>query len=353
MVYIPHEVVKAQPIVDAAAGMTAQNLIISKLFTRESTSKFAGREGDKIVMRVPGRLPYRRYAFRNNRANPIIFDVYKEGKSDVTMGDRIYSAVQLIDEQVDFDNINWSFLLPKQAEAVATGIEQEAAALLENVPWSVTIGGAEANLRSAVLEANKTLKQMRVNDTSKFLLVGADFEQALLEDDKIVFAAYSGDAVADRALTEASLGRIAGFQVVSSMEVPSDTAYAFTGSAFTMYTGAPVVPASVKNGGTTSYDGISLRWLTDYDPDYMTDRSLVDAYCGTGVARDRLLPASAYYTESPDPVALEPNTKDYFLRGLKLTLGGTSDVLDDEAFQLETGIKTPWVAPAKALVLTV
>lgn len=327
MVYNPHTVIKPQEIVDSAAALTAQSLVLSKLVTRKSVDVFKGREGDKIVERVPGRLPYRRYAFRNNRANPIKFDVYKEGIAEVTMGDHLYSGVAVTDEQRDFDGITWDKIIPMQAEAVATGFEAEVARMIETAPYEVVVGGVkEGTARSALLEARKVLNRFRTPDQNRVLIVGSDFEQMLLEDRNLVFASAGGDAVANRALVEATLGRLLGFTVVTDNTIQPDAAYAFAGSGFVAYSGAPSLPQNVKHGGTRVYDGVSLRWLTDYDPDYMTDRSVVDMWCGTGVSLDRLAPA-AWYTEAEPPVA-DPaelgELSQHFLRGVKISMSEPS-----------------------------
>lgn len=358
--YVPHVVVKDQKIADSASALTAQSLVLAKLFTREGIEQFKGQEGDKIVKRVEGRLPYRRYAFRNNRVNPILFDVYKESKSEVTFGDRLYSGVRLTDEQKDFDGINWDRLLPKQSEAVARGVEAEAAKLLESAPYEVTIGGAQKNMRSAVLEARKVLKRFRVlNGVKPILVVGSDFEQALLENEKIVFAQASGDSVANSALVDATLGGLAGFTVVSDITIDPKAAYAFVGSGFYMINGAPSLPMSVKHGGIGNVDGVAMRWMTDYDQNYQEDRSSVVTYTGTGLVKDRLAQAVFYAGDSAvpeDKAVPEPELTEHFLRGVKLTLDGTSVYPGDTtAVAKETGVKasTAWNGSAHDATPTV
>ena len=91
MAYTEHEIVKMQGIADLAVGLVEQDMVLAKAITHEGIEKFKGKEGDKLVFRVPGRLPARDYEFRT-RSNPIVFDVYKEATTDITFSGRKYSA---------------------------------------------------------------------------------------------------------------------------------------------------------------------------------------------------------------------------------------------------------------------
>lgn len=324
MVYTPHEVEKIQKVADLATGLVAHDLTLPKLFVHQGYEQFKGAKDDKLVYRVPGRLPYRKYAFRNDRANPIIFDIYKEGKTEITWGDRIYSAVEVTDEQYEFDLDGWGKLFDAQSSAVAQGLNDEMAETLAAAPWEVTIGGVEANLRGALIEARRVLNAFRVPREQRFLIVGADFEAAMLADDKLTLTQNVAQERAENALSNAILGRLYGFTVVLDMTIPANAAYAVVGSAFVQVTGAPYVPTSVGTGATASVDGFSIRWLRDYDINFVKDRSLVDTYSGAHHVTDMFLPKSVFTEEStPQSIEVE-DLKPYFVRGVKLTLDGES-----------------------------
>lgn len=356
MAYTEHVVVKSKEVVEAAHTLVEAELTLPKIFSREVADKFEGRENDKIIFRVPGRLPWRTYEFRNDRTNSIVYDIYKEGTAEIGYMGHIYQGVMITDEQRDFDfqgaDSRGGRILAAQTKAVAQGMNQTAAKALKEAPFEVTIGGAEAALRSAIIEARRVLNKFRVPDGSRYLIVGSDFEAAMLGDPTLTFANAVGDSVAQSAIQSANLGRNSGFTVISSPLIDDDTAYAIVPSAFGMMTGAPSIPAGIE-GEMLSEQGFALRWLRSYDQDRFVGRSTVDTWAGAAPIKDRFLPASKEETGTT-PVSYNPeDLKEYFVRGVKITLGGTSqypnkaqkkDLVD------ETGVSADkaWKAPKAA-----
>lgn len=353
MVYTPHDVNKIQKIADLTVGLAEAELTLPKLFTRETVDKFRGAEGDKITFRVDGRLPYRRFAFRNDRSKSLLFDVYKETKVDITWGDRLYSGVELTDEQADFDTNGWAKLSGKQGAAVAQGIQDECAKALEAAPYNVTIGlgGASApgDIRAAFFEARRVFNLLRVPDMQRFVAMGSNVEMAVLMDKDLISTTNVSEARAESALANATIGRIAGFTAVLDLSIDPDTAYFFVPSAFVLATGAPVVPNSVPFGTTASFNGFTLRWIKDYYAEKLVDRSIVDSYVGVSPVKDLFFEKSVY-TDDVKPVTLEPATDQFFVRGIKLSLTGASVYpADASALAAETGIKAAqkFIAPSK------
>jgi hypothetical protein len=100
----------------------------------------------------------------------------------------------------------------------------------------------------------------------------------------------------------------------------------------------------VPFGATQSFEGIAMRWVRDYDPTYMQDRSVVNTYAGFRSVTDVLVG----WDEQKNSEKV--SDKEHFVRGIKLTLDGASQypAPDDELAQI-TGISsaTPW-PPAPA-----
>lgn len=324
MAYTPHVPVKPTHIAEATQGLIEKELTIAKLVTRQAFDAFKGEAGDKITVKVRGRLPYRKMNFRDDRTNSLVTDIYKEGKTDVTWGGYIYSGVAIADEQAQFDLDGWTSLVDEQASAVAAGINREAADLVTGAPYEVVIKGAKANLRSAIGEARKVMNRFLVPNEGRILVVGSDFEQAMLEEKDLTLASYVGDVRADTALGQAILGRINGFTVVMDLSIAPGDAYAMVPSGFVQLLGAPLLPQSVPFGATINQDGISLRWMRDYWTEKRTDRSFVDTWEGHNHVLDAYLPERVLATTDPH-TAFDPSTlKRYFSRGVKLELDGTA-----------------------------
>jgi hypothetical protein len=321
-----HTLVKPEKLVATAVGMLEQELLVPKLFRREGVDQYKGAADDTISVTVEGILPFRDYDWRSgstNSATPgtragIVFDQYSERKIPVTFGGNVYSAVKVTDEQTDFDLKGWAKLLNPQVKAVARGLGRRAVDTLTAQTYNVTIGNAELNLRGALTEARRVLNAFNVPAEDRYLLVGSDFEAALLNDDKINLAQNVGDSLAESALVSATIGTRMGFRIVVDQTIPSDAAYAFSGSAFIFASAAPSVPQSVPFGATTSFEDIALRWVRDYDSEYMQDRSVVNTYAGFRAVEDVLVGWNGTDSEVV-------STGEHFVRGIKLELDGSSD----------------------------
>lgn len=312
-----HNVVKAEKLTLTALGMLEQELRIPATFQREGIDQYRGAKDDTISVTVEGVLPFRSYGWRNNRAQPIVFDEYAERKVSLTFGGDVYSAVKLTDEQVKMDIDGWAKLLRPQSKAIARGLSRGAVSTLTGQDYEVSIKDAEGNIRGAILEARRVLNKFQVPGEQRWLVVGSDFESVMLQDEKLVLAANVGDDIAASTLREATLGRHAGFNVVSDQTIPGDHAYAYVPSAFVMANAAPAVPESVPFGSSLSFEGYALRWLRDYDSAYMQDRSVVNCYKGFRAVEDVLVGWNGSNQEIISDA-------EYFVRGVKLELGGAA-----------------------------
>ena len=150
--------------------------------------------------------------------------------------------------------------------------------------------------------------------------MGSDFEQALLEDEKLSFANVVGDARAGQVLAEAQLGRLYGFDFLRDDTIDPETMYVFVDGAFVLANGAPTVPSSVGFGASAAYDGIAMTWLRQYDLRKVQDQSLVHTWAGTRYVKDVFLD----WEDTPGVGGEVVGEYEHFARGIKVTLGGTS-----------------------------
>lgn len=332
-----HILEKPQKIVDTGIGLLEQELVLPNLVHREGIDQFAGSEDDTVSVVVEGLLPFRKFEHRSGEGHAVgvspyndaaaasatvrdkvIYDQYKERKVPITFSGTYYSGVEMTQEQRDFDFGTWTDkILGKQVKAVARGLSHVVADQIITAPYEVTVGNAEGRERAAIFEARRVLNRFNVPQEGRILVVGTDFEAALLGDEKIVFASFAGDSRAETALSEATLGRLAGFRVVVSNEVPSDAAFAMVDSGVALASAAPSVPFSA-NGATQSFEGYAMRWLQDYDSDHRVDRSSVDTYAGARYIKDNLVGWDE--ANGREFVSLA----EHFVRGVKLSLTDAS-----------------------------
>lgn len=352
-----HATIKPEVLAATAVGLIDREITVPNTFTKLGIENFKGAKDDTINMKVDGVLPFHKYGWRNNRAAELIMDSYTERKIAVTFGDDAYSGVLLTDEQNDMDEIGWAGLLGKQVRAVGRGINDAAVDYLTGAAYAVTVGVSEDNMRPAFVEANRVLK--RFNTPGKAVaMCGTSFAAAIENDPRITLAQYVGDENANRALTDSALGRLAGFSVIANTEIGENDCYIYVPGAFAFLNAAPAVPQSVPFGAAASFNGISLRWIRDYESMRLQDRSIVNTWFGfqtvtdvlRGIGADGIETVSAY---------------EHFVRGIKLTLGGTSAYpltvaaggsLQSAELKLITGLSAParlaedytatgWVAP--------
>lgn len=321
MVYTPHIKVKPEKMANAAVQVLEQQLTLPGIFRREGFEAYKGAKGDVVNMRVEGVLPFHRYAFRNDRSEPIVTDQYTERTVAVGLVDHFYNATELTDEQKDFDLLDWGFLLGKQTKAVSRGLQRAAQEVIESNEYEVVIGGANADLVESIAEARRVLNRFQVPDGSRWLVVGSDFEMALQSDERVALAQNSGDQIASDALKRAYVGELKGFQVILDNTIEPSSAYAFVDGGYVWAAAAPSVPRSVGYGATASYEGLTMRVMQDYVADYMYDRQIVDIWSGMRSVKDVLVGWEA----SGDGLGQEKvSEKEYFVRGVKITLDGES-----------------------------
>ncbi|MFC4334082.1 hypothetical protein [Salininema proteolyticum] len=344
----PHQIVKPEKLAQAAAVLLEQSLVVPNVFNKQGVEEFKGAKNDSINIRVPGILPYRTYGWRNDRSEPVKFDELHERVLTVAFGDDIYSAVKLTDEQSDFDLIQWTKLLDRQVDAIRRGLEVKAIDYATAAPYSITLGVDSSKLREGLVQARALMRQLHTPDGRKTLLVGVDWETALLTDEKLNLAQNVGDAEAVSALRTATIGARFGFNIVVAPELPPNMAIALVDSAFVFATGAPYIPQSVPFGASASHNGVSLRWLRDYDSAYLQDRSIVNTYQGYRHVSDVLVGIDQDNRQG------YVGEHEHFVRAIKLVLDGDSSLPDpnggrpDEGFSPEQDAELAAITGIKA-----
>lgn len=353
MTYSPSLRLKPQVLVDAALTALEEKLVISNTVTKRADAKtFYAAQGDTISQRVKGTVPVRTYAPRNDRATPIVTDTYEETSVSLTISqDRPYSAIKLTDEQKDWDFNGWAPIIETQTEALGDYLEQGVLNSILNAPYerTILIDNSDAAYTAAqkrqqdlfynaVVEAKSSLRKMRTPDTTFTCLVGLDLADELVKSNKLVKVQGTGDS----ALSNSSIGTLAGVNFVPSVHIPSDQAFMYAASGFLCFTGVASVPNSVPFGATASANGWALRWLMDYDVSYLTDRSVFDTFMGTAYTKDRL--------KVIDQQGIgHVGTEEFFVRGVKLgikggTLGSTEKKPGNGATDTPGGSANSWLA---------
>ena len=276
----------AERISRTALALLRRDIVLPRLVWAQADADFRGAKDDTVTLRVPAVLTARDYGMRNDRTNPIVIDDLAELSVDVKLTSQPYSAVAITDEQLTLDIADFAGqVLDPQTRAVAEKLEDTIAAALDaaDVPADSEIELDEDNPVHTALDARRILNINNVPMSERVLLLGANVEMTFLDDDRLIRVDASGS---DSALRDATIGRVAGFTVVTSNAIDPDVGYAFHRTAVAFANMAPVVPDGATMGESRNIAGLAMRWIRDYDPTHLQDRSVVSAFAGAASVDD-------------------------------------------------------------------
>lgn len=261
-----------------ALSVLARQLVLPATVYRSAESDFSGRVGDTVTIRKPASLSSRTYA---SRTSAIVVDDLTETGVPVSIDANIYSAVEITDEQMEFEVDNFSAqVVAPQLRAVAEGAENLLAADFNSLSGSINIKADGTDVIAQVIEANKVLNQKNVPQGGRYLAVSPTVQAFLLNSELVQRVDQSGT---DTALRQATITRLFGFDIFVSNALTDGSAVAYSKDAFAFCMKAPRVPVGAVAGSSMSYQGLSLRWMADYQSDYLQDRSIVSVLCGSTV----------------------------------------------------------------------
>jgi hypothetical protein len=277
--------VKAERVVSAALGLLEREIVLPRLVTRMAEADFVGAKDDTVNVRVGAYMTARSRGLRSGSARTR--DELTERSIPVQLTTDVYKDIKLTDANLTLDVSNFEEqVLQPAAAAVARRIEEELIATISGATYARSIafpystGNAWKDL---IVKARELLNKHHVPNGGRVLAVGSGIETAMLNTDLFVQAQQSGST---SALEEATIGRKAGFQIVSVPGLGPDEAYAFHATAFAMAQRAPAVPAGAPWGASRSYGGFALRAVQVLDPSSIEDVLALDAFLGTAAVRD-------------------------------------------------------------------
>lgn len=265
---------QAGKIASTALSLLQPQMVLARTINRDFEKEFEGGVGKTVNVKRP-------FAFAANSRNYdvtsaiTVSDVSEPATQPVTIQKQIYSAVATTDEQTNFEIEDFAEqILKPQVEAVAFGIEQEAATIIQTAPAA----GVTTTSVDSLADARKVLGLHGVPIGGLVCAVAPDVAATWLKSAALKDASQSGDT---GALRDASLGRLFGIPVFESPMLTAGTGYVYHRDAFTMVLRAPKVPDGAVKGSAVSGGGYALRWIQDYDSNVLSDRSIVNVWVGT------------------------------------------------------------------------
>lgn len=306
-----HAFLKPETLVNASLGVLERDLVLLALTWRDAEANFQGNvgpKGDKISIRVPGRMTIGRELPWRTKNRQIITDDIREGSIDIQLDTYAYKAVDLLDEELtlDVEPFGQRVLAP-MTQAVAELLENKVASEIRGAPYGETIEIAATGdraLYNALIDARTYLNSNFVPRDGRVAVMGSNVEARALKDPTLVDVDRSGSSAA---LREASIGRIAGFELFGTDNIDPNAVYVFHRTSFPTVLRAPKPARGVAFASSASFNNISLTYWEDYNSTNASDRAFVGTFFGSGV--------------NLDPVNLtEPDGAKAYKRGVKLVL---------------------------------
>jgi len=273
--------VTAQGVSSLAVALLTRSLVLPMTVARVPGGEFAGDNGDTISVRV--RTP----RTARTQATPgatITYDALNETSVNVQLS-HLYDAARLTDEDLSLNLVDFGVQVTEpQVASVAIGAEDKLASVMNSLTAEASFAATADpdDTDQKILAAREALSEADVPAGDRFLAVAPDITTRLLSVDKFVRADAVGDGTAIR---EATVGRIYGFTVVESNALDAGTAVAYHRSGFVFANRTPVPPRGLPSNqtATATSGGVSMRQIFQYQPDILSDASVLSTFAGAAV----------------------------------------------------------------------
>jgi hypothetical protein len=285
----PNTFFTPQQVAAVALELLRDDMKFASTFNRDYQSNFGAGTGATVNVRIPAALKARRVGGRAfTGANTVQTDSLAETTTSVSISDMSYSAVALTDEDLtlNIDQFSRQVIKP-QTDAISADVESLALTTLQSVAAKLTDGTA-GNLKAydatkpdlQFIEARKMLRDNGAPASGLYAAVGTGIYADLVASNLLTPVLNAGN---DGALRDANVGRVRGFEVLESNELADGEIIWYQGDAVTMALVAPAIPQGAAFGTSMASDFGAIRWIRDYDPTVLTDRSVFSVFLGAKV----------------------------------------------------------------------
>lgn len=327
LLYTPEQAVRS-----TLAAVRYQSTL-ARLVSTDFSSEFVQGRGSSVTVTRPIMIdPAKVYSAENRRnEDRIQYSNLYQPYTSVNITDQVYNAVKLPDDFTTFDitSLEQQVIAP-MAQSVTDHLNTVVADTFRSIPGGLSaadqatrgalvddegnaytndaeLGSASDQLRASgnelvsfgvgnravtadsltatyrgdVLRAIRAAHQLMglrgIPVMGRNLVVGANWEAALLDSDTLRDVSQSGD---DGVLRDAVIGRIYSFNVLVDYSLDPNDAFAFQDDGVILVTRTTAPPRGAAFASTIAQDSFTLRYLQDYDPDILTDRAVIDTFAG-------------------------------------------------------------------------
>ena len=285
--------VKAKKQAQLALPLVEKQLVLPLLLTIVGKENFTGAKNDTVNFKLKdGSIATARdYDFRGRTGPIVLDDIYQTGGNiPVRLNTHVVSATGLEDEHFTLDDIEFATdVLAPQVTAVVERVEAKALNAIRtstSVKHSLSFDET-ADPHLVAVEAKRLMDSEKVAPYSgRVFVVGNDIAAHFRASDRL--SRYDSTGLAGTpALRDAVIGSLSGSPVVEHNGLEPDEGFYLHGTSFILANAAPDVPRGAVTGNSgISKRGVSVRWIQDYDSNYLRDRSIVSTFLGVNEVRD-------------------------------------------------------------------
>ena len=285
--------VKAKKQAQFVLPMVERQLVLPLLLTIVGKENFVGAKNDTVNFKIKdGSIATARdYDFRGRTGPIVLDDIYQTGGNiPVRLNTHVYSATGLEDEHFTLDDIQFaSDVLAPQVTAVVERVEAKALTAIRNttaIKHTVTFDDTKDPHLVAV-ESKRLMDSEKVAPYSgRVFVVGNNIAAHFRASDRL--ARYDSVGLEGTpALRDAVIGSLSGSPVVEHNGLLPNEGFYLHGTSFILANAAPDVPRGAVTGNSgISKRGVAVRWIQDYDANFLRDRSIVSTFMGVNEVRD-------------------------------------------------------------------
>lgn len=341
--------VKAKKQASFTLPMVERQLILPLLMTIVGKENFTGAANDTVNFKLrDGSIATARdYDFRGRTGPIVLDDIYQTGGNiPIRLNTHVVSATGLEDEHFTLDDIDFaSDVLAPQVTAVVERVEAKALTAIRSttsIKHAISFNET-ADPHLVAVEAKRLMDSEKVAPYSgRVFVVGNNIAAHFRASDRL--SRYDSTGLEGTpALRDAVIGKLSDAPVVEHNGLDANEGFYMHGTSFVLGNAAPSVPRGAVTGNSgISRRGISVRWIQDYDANYLRDRSIVSTFIGMNEIRDERTAEGNWIIEvgefDADELAVMKNRDGSAVvpvavgtrknvRIVKLTFTGTASVL--------------------------
>lgn len=274
-------VLTSQGVATTAVGLLSRSIVLPNTVTRVTRDDYPAGNGAAITLRVPAAGSARTQA---SAGATITYDDVTETGVTLTLS-HLYHAKRVTDQELTYSLVDFGAQITAvQVDAVARGAEDLIAAAMNGLTAEQTYSAAatddEAEVMRVLLNARQALGEANVPAGDRFLAVSPGFATLMLNMKGLRDSSQAGDS---GALRNATIGQVLGFTVVESNALTAGTAVAYHRNAFAFANILPATPRGANDSATASFGGVALRHIFQYQPDILSDASVVSTFAGASL----------------------------------------------------------------------